>query len=369
MKKTQVLIVGAGFYGLSLGQALYDKGIAQVVVGPSFSLWRDHMIPSMSLRSDRNASEFFTYNGRFNLLFYLKKHEDPKVLESSVPLDVFKRYMNFVESRLTCKRIQSLVSSLKKHKKGFVATLENGKTIFAEQVVIATGIGMHKYLPSSLKPYENDQVLHTYNITKLPSLKNKNILVVGSGQSSAEIIETLYKKNNIMWMQRTKPIWFNEPINLPKFVFDTIINISNFLKYVPYALRQRMNKRFVATTITPKLQYLEKEKTVFIMEKDIQDCNIKKKGTQLIIDGVSYDRVIAATGYKYDLKHFSWIDDLLRKKIMIKELIPTLSASFESSVPDLFFIGGIAEKRQGPGQRFLLGSKYAVKTVMKKIKK
>ena len=49
---TDLLIVGAGPFGLALAAAASDAGVEHVVVGEPMSFWRDHMPAGMLLRSD-----------------------------------------------------------------------------------------------------------------------------------------------------------------------------------------------------------------------------------------------------------------------------------------------------------------------------
>ena len=72
-RTAEVLIVGAGPYGIALSYDLYAKGIPFTIVGHPFSLWRKHTLGSMILRSDVNSSQIFSRDGHFNLRSYLRR--------------------------------------------------------------------------------------------------------------------------------------------------------------------------------------------------------------------------------------------------------------------------------------------------------
>ena len=75
------------------------------------------------------------------------------------------------------------------------------------------------------------------------------------------------------------------------------------------------------------------------------------------------DRVVAGTGYVFDLDRIAFIDPDLARRIERHELAPKLSRHFESSVPGLYFVGPIAAESFGPLVRFVAGAPYVVPRV------
>jgi thioredoxin reductase len=71
------------------------------------------------------------------------------------------------------------------------------------------------------------------------------------------------------------------------------------------------------------------------------------------------DHVIAATGYKVDLRRLAFMSAELRTAIKEVQQTPILSRNFESSVPGLFFVGTSAANSFGPLLRFAYGSEFA----------
>jgi hypothetical protein len=76
---------------------------------------------------------------------------------------------------------------------------------------------------------------------------------------------------------------------------------------------------------------------------------------------VATDHVIAATGYKVDLRRLGFLDKDLQGQLRTIENTPILSPNFESSVPDLYFVGLAAANTFGPVMRFLLGARYTAR--------
>jgi FAD-dependent urate hydroxylase len=71
------------------------------------------------------------------------------------------------------------------------------------------------------------------------------------------------------------------------------------------------------------------------------------------------DHVIAATGYKVDLGRLKFLAGELRSGIRTYDGSPKLNAVFESSVPNLHFVGLASAQSFGPVMRFVYGAKHA----------
>jgi hypothetical protein len=71
------------------------------------------------------------------------------------------------------------------------------------------------------------------------------------------------------------------------------------------------------------------------------------------------DRLIAATGFRPDLRRLTFLDEGLRGRIAHVAHTPRLSAQFETTVPGLFVTGPMAANAFGPLMRFMVGAEYA----------
>jgi hypothetical protein len=84
-------------------------------------------------------------------------------------------------------------------------------------------------------------------------------------------------------------------------------------------------------------------------------------GTRL----VQSEHVIAATGYRVDLRRLAFISPELRTQLAAVEETPVLSAHFESSVPGLYFVGPAAANSFGPLMRFAVGAGFTARRIVK----
>jgi hypothetical protein len=106
-------------------------------------------------------------------------------------------------------------------------------------------------------------------------------------------------------------------------------------------------------------------KIPFNLGVNIAEAGIKNGQAQLqLTDGagnkriVTSDHVIAATGYKVDLRRLDFIECGLLSEIRSVDHTPVLSSNFESSVSGLYFVGSAAANTFVPcfGLRMKLAS-------------
>jgi thioredoxin reductase len=79
----------------------------------------------------------------------------------------------------------------------------------------------------------------------------------------------------------------------------------------------------------------------------------KGRREQLIVD-----HVLAGTGYRVDVDAIELLDSELRGAIERTRNYPKLNATYESSVPGLFFAGLASAGSFGPLMRFVCGTDY-----------
>jgi thioredoxin reductase len=70
------------------------------------------------------------------------------------------------------------------------------------------------------------------------------------------------------------------------------------------------------------------------------------------------DHVIAATGYKIDMRRCEFLDAGILAGLAMIENTPILSATMESSVPGLYLTGAATANSFGPVMRFAFGARF-----------
>lgn len=366
--KTDVLIIGAGPYGISLANDLYKRNIPFQIYGKPFSLWFDHLVPGIQLRSDWRASQLYSRDGHLDIDRYLRMHYSlPKVYsvkQGRVPSSLFQDYLRWVLKELPFQVADERILELRQDGSEFVAQTSSGNELRARRVICATGIESHRFLPKDLACLS--AVVHGWDTSEYCSLKNSRLLVVGGGQSAAEAIACLGDSNQITWVHRSPLVFFSEPINLPKPLFDLALRLSAFFYRLPRGASSLLGRRFVESTITPDLEPTVMRATIVRLQIDVADLGLTALGPEKVYSqrlDREFDKVIACTGYRYALSTLSFLSPELLQSMASRYQVPMLSRHYETSLKNLYMVGGIAEPTHGPAQRFMFGCRDATRTV------
>jgi putative flavoprotein involved in K+ transport len=79
------------------------------------------------------------------------------------------------------------------------------------------------------------------------------------------------------------------------------------------------------------------------------------------------EHIIAATGYRVDLKRLKFLNPIFRDRIRTVEGSPILTSAFESSVAGLYFVGLAAANSFGPVMRFSCGAGYTARRLSREV--
>jgi hypothetical protein len=86
-------------------------------------------------------------------------------------------------------------------------------------------------------------------------------------------------------------------------------------------------------------------------------------GTRAAASEQTADHVIAATGYRIDLKRLEFLPDSIRSALRTVGGSAAVGHDYQSSVAGLYFIGPSVAPTMGPVMRFVFGSEHAATTV------
>ena len=146
-----VVIIGAGPYGLSLAACLRKAGVEFRIFGKPMASWKDHMPPGMMLKSHAWSSCLYDPARHFTLERYFAERQIPYDARLTVSRETFVAYAEAFQAHFAPDVEAKLVSLLEPVAHGYRATLEDGEVVLARRVVMAVGVHPFKHIPDALK--------------------------------------------------------------------------------------------------------------------------------------------------------------------------------------------------------------------------
>jgi len=188
----QVAIVGAGPYGLSAAAHLRTvKGLEVRVFGESMSFWERQMPAGMLLRSYWEGSHISDPQGDLTLDRYQRARGVQ--LPRPVRRDDFINYGQWFQRQAVPDLDGRRVTRIEAASKCFRVMLEDGESVWAQRVVIATGIASFAWRPRQFNAVPPTLASHSSEHRDLGRFAGHRVVVVGGGQSALESAALLHE--------------------------------------------------------------------------------------------------------------------------------------------------------------------------------
>lgn len=203
MKLYDVLIIGGGQAGLSIAYFLRRTSLDYLIVDNEAAAggsWQ-HTWDSLQLFS---PSEYSSLSG----------WGMPKSNEEYPTKTEFINYLKAYEERYELKvQRQTEVLDIEKDKGAFKIKTNKG-VLYAKTLVSATGTAGHPFIPE----YPNNTMysgvqMHSVNYKNAAAFKNKNVLIVGGGNSGAQILAEVSKVAKTTWVTLKAPFFLPDDID------------------------------------------------------------------------------------------------------------------------------------------------------------
>src|SRR6266478_2407874 len=387
MTGCDVAIIGAGPYGLSIAAHLRARGVDFRIFGSPMHTWLTQMPKGMRLKSEGLASSLYDPDSTFTLAAYCKEQGLPYAdIGLQVPLETFAAYGLGFQKRFVPELENKLVVSVHRSCAGFQVRLGDGEVVTARKVVAAVGISHFGYVPPILAALPEKFVTHSSKHSTLDHFKGREVAVVGAGASALDLAALLHRAGAAVQVVARKPaIRFHDPPdNLKPSLIDRLrtpitgigpgwklfccANALIIFRQMPQEFRFDKVKRILG----PAPCWFIKEQVVgkvpLNVDVSVTEAKIENARVSLQLTDsrgrkstLVTDHVIAATGYKVDLRRLTFMDSELQSAVKSAEQTPVLSSNFESSVLGLYFVGTSAANTFGPLLRFAFGAGFAAR--------
>ncbi len=390
--ETDVAVIGAGPYGLSIAAHLSGRGISHEIFGETMDTWSSHMPMGMCLKSEGFASNISDPAGECTLKRFCAEHGlEYGDVGVPVSLDTFERYGCCFQERFVPVLGRQAVERVRPTAGGFELRLSTGETLHARRVIVASGVQGYAHLPPKLRGLPLGTVVHSYDQLDPTQWTNLRVAVVGAGQSALDAAVLLHESGaDVVVLARASSIvWNPDPVLGPRPLRARIrypnSGLGNGLKMriyashplVMHAAPTRQRLRIAYTALGPAGAWwlrprFEGQVNAFL-EHTIQAARMEGEEVRLRLQSpageeeLTVARVLAGTGYRVDLHRLSFLDSALRARVATAASAPVLDRSFQSSVPGLYFVGYAAAGSFGPVMRFVYGADFTARQLAREL--
>ncbi len=376
MPASDVLVIGAGPYGLSIATHLRGQGTDHLIVGRPMDTWRAHMPLGMYLKSEPFGSDMSSPQAGYDLAGY-SRSERIEGIGRGIPLalDRFLDYSDWYIKQLVPDVSDVTVTEINATNDGFRVAFADAEAVLARNVVIATGVLPYFYFPAELAGLPSELISHTADHHQFDHLRGRRVAIVGGGSSALETAALLHEAGgevHLIVRCPDSPIWGTKPLPLTPLVRIRenklcegwkcpIWNSPTAFRRLPQSVRVTKARTVLGPLGAWWLRDRVEGVVDILRETHVRSAEPHGSGVRLQLDGPSrssleVDHVIAGTGYRVNIDRLAYLPEELRGRIATFDGYPVLTRAGQSTVPGLYFVGAPAAFALGPSMRFIAGT-------------
>jgi len=378
--KTNLLIIGAGPFGLAVAaQASHDR-IEHLVVGQPMEFWRQNMPKGMFLRSA--CDWHFDPQNVDTIEAYLQSQGKTARDVEPLSLEFYLSYADWFQQQ---KHIQPLpvyiqqlaVSVANDH---FVATTSDGSVISAKSVVLAPGFKHFAHAPEDLKAkLPGGCWQHTCEFVDFSGIKNKRCLIIGGRQSAFEWAALLLEAGAAavhLSHRHASPTFTAADWSWINPLVDNMVENPNWFRRLSEAEKDDVSYRMWAEgrlKVEPWLESRLKDERVRVWpQTELVSCAQNGNGelTVALTNGETFkvDKLILATGYKVDIARLPFLAaGNLLERLETRNGFPVLDDHFQTSVEGLFITSMPAAQDFGPFFGFTISVRTSARLICERV--
>lgn len=346
---TNLLVIGAGPFGLALANAARLAGIDVLVAGRSMSFWIDHMPRGMFLRS--GPDWHLDTDGVRTMEAFLAERGTTAKDAMPIPRDLYLEYVEWFRRGSGVDPVATTIVRLDRGERGaprFLATCAGGDTIAADCVALAIGFDYFRNVPAALaEMVPASRLSHTCDAVDPAASAGQRYLIVGGRQSAFEWAALLQEAGasavHLTYRHDTPSFaesdWSWVPAVVARFTED-----PGWYRRIGAAERDGYNRRLweegrlkLEPWLAPRLA-----SPVVHTWPHTEIASVAERPDSLAVELTSgvvleVDRVVLATGYKVEMSRVPFLaTGNLLGDLATRNGFPVLDDRLQTSVPGLF---------------------------------
>ncbi|HEX3251217.1 MAG TPA: NAD(P)-binding domain-containing protein [Pyrinomonadaceae bacterium] len=371
--KTDLLIIGAGPFGMALAaQAQHDK-IEHLIVGKAMETWRKNMPKGMFLRS---ACDWHLDPQNVHTIeAYLQTQNKTPTDVEPLSLDFYLSYAEWFQQQKQIHPIPIYVERLD-HNGHFVATTSDGEVINAERVVLAPGFKHFAHVPEELKPkLPAGRYQHTAEFIDFSKARGKRFLIIGGRQSAFEWAALLLEAGAAavhLSHRHASPAFAVADWSWVSAMVDNIVTDPNWFRRLSQTEKDAVSHRLWSEgrlKIEPWLEArLNDHRLKVWPQTELESCTENLEVRLTNGETFNVDQIVLATGYKVNIARLPYLTaGNLPARLETRNGFPALDDHFETSVPGLFITSMPAGQDFGPFFGFTISVRTSAKLICERL--
>ncbi|MGY5082065.1 NAD(P)-binding domain-containing protein [Streptomyces nigrescens] len=391
-----LVVVGAGPYGLSIAAHAAAAGLRLRVLGRPMASWRAHMPDGMLLKSEPWSTDLSDPAGGHTLADYCAAHDLTAEHGVPLPLDTFAAYGRWFGERAVPQVEEVTVTSVRPDGDGFHVETDTGEQIPARTVALAVGVMPFVNRPWPLLELPPELASHSSDHRDLRRFAGQDVTVLGSGQSALETATLLAEQgarprlvaraDHLRWNAPPQPLArgrlraLRDPhsglgTGWPNWLWS---QMPGAVRRLPPGTRVHLAENALGPAGAWWLRERFEPAVPVLLGHRVRAAAPQDDGVRLHLthtDGrtetLDTQHVVAATGFTPDLGRLRLLAPQVRTTLRTVggSRAPELSSGFESSWPGLFFAGLLTAPSFGPSMRFVYGAAFTAARMLRGVQR
>jgi len=371
---TDLLIIGAGPFGLAVAAQAAHDGIEHLIVGKPMEFWRRNMPKGMLLRS---ACDWHLDPLNVHTIesFLRTQGKVPREVEP-LSLDFYLSYADWFQQQ---KNIQPSPVYLEQVDRSdndhFVATTRDGDAINARRVVLAPGFKHFAHVPQELiARIPESRYQHTSEFVDFSKAGNKRFLIIGGRQSAYEWAALLVEAGAAavhVSHRHPSPEFAEADWSWVTQLVDSTVENPSWFRRLSQLEKDQISHRMWAEgrlKLEPWLEPRLKPERVRVWPgTQLVSCTERDNGEVGVVlsngETIDIDQIVLATGYKVDISRLPFLSPNLLAQLETRNGFPVLDDHFETSLPGLFMTSMPAMQDFGPFFGFTVSVRASAKLI------